>query len=236
MASSVSITFPSASTLSRRRLPPLSAMCNRTSPSTLTRHCRLTSSSWWARRLIPSRSPRLPRRSIRLTRYWAGPLSSPRSSVCRWSIAMHTPNFLSRLASWPIAARVLSCQAVMSGPVAGVDPYVAFGQVAGPESRFAFSLASNRQPDFTIRGIELGLQFLLGEWRREAAPAHGHSLHVDIGFRRIEDDARIAGGRKDTAPVRIGARDRRLHQRRIGDGARHTRRPVTVRGPGDHDG
>src|ERR1039457_1533928 len=80
--------------------------------------------------------------------------------------------------------------------VAGVDPDVAFRQVAGPESRFAFSFASNRQPDFAISGIQLRLQVRLGERRREAAPAHRHSLHVDIGFRRIEGDTRIAGGRE----------------------------------------
>ena len=32
------------------------------------------------------------------TRYWAGPLSRTRSSACRWSIAMYTPNSPSRRA------------------------------------------------------------------------------------------------------------------------------------------
>jgi hypothetical protein len=39
----IDFTFRSASTPSRRTLRPLSAMCKRTSPSTLARHCRLTS-------------------------------------------------------------------------------------------------------------------------------------------------------------------------------------------------
>src|ERR1039457_2648450 len=125
---------------------------------------------------------------------------------------------------------------VMSGPVAGVDPDVAFRKVAGPEARFAFSLPSDGQPDFAIRGVQFHLQFLLGERRRQAALAYRYALHVDVGLRRIEGDPRIPGGGEYAAPVRVGTRDRRLHQRRVGDAARHPRRAFTVPRAGDHDG
>src|ERR1039458_1337852 len=102
-----------------------------------------------------------------------------------------------------------STRRVMSGPVAGVDPDVAFRQVAGPEARFAFSLPSNRQADFAFRRGQSGFQFLFGERRGQPALAHRHALHPNVGFGRIEGNARVAGGGEDAAPVRVGAGDRR---------------------------
>src|ERR1035437_2946533 len=64
---------------------------------------------------------------------------------------------------------------VISGPVAGVDPDVPLGKVAGPEARFAFSPPSNGQPDFAIRGVQLRLQVLFGERRRQPPLAHRHT-------------------------------------------------------------
>src|SRR5450759_5566181 len=96
-----------------------------------------------------------------------------------------------------------SSRRVMSGPVAGIDPDVPFRKVAGPKARFAFSLPSDGQPDFAIRGVQFRLQFLFGERRREAAPAHRHTLHVNVGFRRIEGDPRIPGGGEYAAPVGV---------------------------------
>src|ERR1035437_2014780 len=106
-----------------------------------------------------------------------------------------------------------SARRVMSGPVTGIDSDVPFRQVTGPEARLAFSLASNGQPNFAIRGVQLRLQFRLGERRGQPALADRDTLHVDIDFRRIEGDAHIAGGAEYAAPVRVRSRDRRLHQR-----------------------
>src|SRR6476619_2080084 len=92
---------------------------------------------------------------------------------------------------------------VMSSPIAGVDPDVAFRKVAGPEARFAFSLPSNRQPDFAVRGVQFRLQLLLGERRVQPTFTDRDTLHVYVGFRRIEGDASIARCGKYTAPVRV---------------------------------
>src|ERR1019366_146209 len=101
---------------------------------------------------------------------------------------------------------------VMSGPVTRVDPNVPFRKVAGPEARFAFSLPSYDQPDFAIRGVPFRLQFRFGERRAQAPLAHRHTLHVDVGFRRIEGHPRIPGRGQYAAPVRVGTGDRRLHR------------------------
>src|SRR5664279_640771 len=59
-----------------------------------------------------------------------------------------------------------------SGPVAGVDPDVSFGKVAGPEARLALSLPSHVQTNLAVRGVQPGLQFLLGERRGQPTLAH----------------------------------------------------------------
>ncbi len=73
------------------------------------------------------------------------------------------------------------------------------------------------------RLVELLLQIVFAEIRREAAAAHGDALHVDIRLAWIELDAGVSGGGKDAAPVRVGTGDRRFDQRRIGDGASDAR-------------
>src|SRR5580765_3386019 len=80
---------------------------------------------------------------------------------------------------------------VISGPVAGIDPDIALRKVAGPEARFAFSLPANRQPDFAVRGVQLRLQLLLGKRCRQSTFTDRDTLHVDVGFRRSERDARV---------------------------------------------
>ena len=68
----------------------------------------------------------------------------------------------------------------MSGPVAGVDPDIAFRQVAGPEARRALAFSADGKPDFAIARVQFRLQFGLGERRGEPAaadqqrPAYGY--------------------------------------------------------------
>lgn len=48
---------------------------------------------------------------------------------------------------------------VMLRAITGVDPDIAFGKVARPESRFALALAPNGQADFALRFVQLRLEF-----------------------------------------------------------------------------
>src|SRR5436305_10415149 len=75
-----------------------------------------------------------------------------------------------------------SARRIISGPVAGVDSDVAFGQVAGPEAGRALSLAAHRDPNLAIGHIQLALELFFGERRRQPAAAHRHTLHDDVGL------------------------------------------------------
>src|SRR6516165_12073005 len=70
----------------------------------------------------------------------------------------------------------------MSGPVAGVDADVAFGEVAGPEAGFAPSLPFDVEANLAFRRIEFELQVLLGKGRRESGLTDQHALHVNVGL------------------------------------------------------
>jgi hypothetical protein len=76
-----------------------------------------------------------------------------------------------------------------------IDPNVAFGEVAGPETRPALAFTAYRELNRALGHTELCLQFALGESRRQARAADGNALHIDIHFTGIERNARIAGGR-----------------------------------------
>src|SRR5436305_760815 len=75
-----------------------------------------------------------------------------------------------------------SARRIISGPVAGVDSDVAFGQVAGPEAGRALSLAAHRHANLAIGRIQLSLELFFGEGRGQPAAAHRHTLHGDAGF------------------------------------------------------
>src|SRR5260370_7764384 len=111
-------------------------------------------------------------------------LSEPAASATRSSTSRAGSEARQQAASGSIH----STRRVISRPVAGVDPYVPFRKVAGPEARFALSLPSNGHPDFAVRRVQLRLQFLLGKWRGQPALAHPPTLHVYFPFPRIEPD------------------------------------------------
>src|SRR5579872_7134498 len=70
------------------------------------------------------------------------------------------------------ALAIRNARRLISGPVAGVDPDVAFGQVAGPEPRRAFAFAANGQADFAFGGIQLLFEVCFRKGRSEPAAAY----------------------------------------------------------------
>src|SRR5712671_1308114 len=96
--------------------------------------------------------------------------------------------------SWRVSANSGATSAArkarraISGAVAGINTNVTFGEIAGPEARAAFALAADLEMDRALRLIEPLLEARLGKFRRQTAAAHGHALHHDIDFRRIEGD------------------------------------------------
>src|ERR1022692_831649 len=137
-----------------------------------------------------------------------------------------------------LAARAAnsSVRRVNSGPVAGIDLNVTLGEIAGPEARGALALTADGHPDFALRRFQPLLELRFGEGRGQAAPAHRHILHVNVGLGGVEGHTGIARGRKNTAPIGIGPGNGRLDQRRIGDGARDLCCTLVGWGAGNHDG
>src|SRR5215469_14440872 len=74
---------------------------------------------------------------------------------------------------------------VMSGPIAGIDVDIAFGQIARPEARRAFPVAAKGEPDHALGCIQLRFELLFGERRCEAVAADRDALHGDFGFSRV---------------------------------------------------
>ena len=89
-----------------------------------------------------------------------------------------------------------------SGTIAGVDPNVAIGQVAGPETRGAF--ASKREADFAFLRLELLLQRRFGERGSQSSAADRSALKIDIGLGRIERHAGVPRRTEDASPARYG--------------------------------
>src|SRR5713226_9346490 len=58
-----------------------------------------------------------------------------------------------------------------SRTIAGIDPNVAIGQVASPETRGAFSFAAKREADFAFLRLELLLQRRFGERGSQSSAA-----------------------------------------------------------------
>src|SRR5215472_7312874 len=92
-----------------------------------------------------------------------------------------------------------SARRTISGPVAGVDLDIAFGEIAGPEASGALSLAAHGDADFAIGRIQFLFELRFAERRGEAGAAYGHALHDDVGLSGVEGDARVAGSGKDAA-------------------------------------
>src|SRR5678816_4251902 len=82
----------------------------------------------------------------------------------------------------PAIRTISNARRVILSPIAGVDADVSFGEVAGPEPRFAFAIAANAEADLALLVVELLFQFLLRERRGQPSLADGHSLHVNIGL------------------------------------------------------
>src|ERR1700678_3627739 len=113
--------------------------------------------------------------------------------------------------------------------IARINLNVLLGQIARPEARAAPAFALYRKSDQAFGFIQLLLQRTFRKIRRQPAPAHRYALQIDVHFRWIQRHARIPRRRYDPPPVRIGACNRRLYQRRIRDGARDTRGCLLVR-------
>src|SRR5436305_5099694 len=77
-------------------------------------------------------------------------------------------------------------RAMSSGPVTGVNPYVALGKIAGPESRRAFTISLDRYADLTFPGIQLLLQVGLCKRRSQTLAAYQDALKMHVRFQRIE--------------------------------------------------
>src|SRR5215469_15118504 len=101
--------------------------------------------------------------------------------------------------------RALSCA------ITAVNSNVLFREVAGPEAGSTTAFAADGKLDETFACIQLGFQIVFVELRRQARPAHGDALHINVDLGRIEGGSGITGGAQDSAPVRIGAADCRLY-------------------------
>src|ERR1019366_7882550 len=99
------------------------------------------------------------------------------SSLVRASAAALKTFRMSAEESANATIEISSSAVRMSGPVTGVDVDVLFGEVASPETRAAAAGSANGEADGTIGQVELGLQFVLGEFGGEAAAAHRNTLH-----------------------------------------------------------
>src|SRR5258707_11818506 len=80
----------------------------------------------------------------------------------------------------------------ISGPITRIDLDVAFGEIAGPESRFAASPAANGEFHRTLRLIQLRFQLVFRKIRRQARAAYRDTLKIDIDAARIERDAGVS--------------------------------------------
>src|SRR5579871_2235937 len=118
-------------------------------------------------------------------------------------------------------------------PVAGINSNVAFGEIAGPEASAAFAAAAHLKLDGALGEVELLLQIVLRERRRQAAPADQYILQANVDLAGVESYARIAGGRDDAAPVGVASGDRGFHEGRIGNAARDGGSGVIAGGAGN---
>ena len=69
--------------------------------------------------------------------------------------------------------------------------------------------------------VELAVSCRFVEAGVNAFAAQQQVVHANVDLVGIEFRAGVARGAEDAAPIRVGARQRRLHQRRVGNGARH---------------
>src|SRR5260370_41526763 len=84
----------------------------------------------------------------------------------------------------------------ISGPITRIDLDVAFGEIAGPESRFAATPAANREFHRALRLIQLHFQLVFRKTRRQACAAYRDTLKIDVDATRIERDSGIPSRRK----------------------------------------
>ena len=78
---------------------------------------------------------------------------------------------------------------VGSSPVASVDANVAFGQVAGPETRLPLIASANHEFDCAFRLIQMFLEFGFIEIDGESSRTNNSSLQGDVDAARVELDA-----------------------------------------------
>src|SRR5580693_4161023 len=104
-------------------------------------------------------------------------------------------------------------------PVVRINVDVVFSEIASPESGRSLSLAGDPEDDRDVGIVEPHLHAGFVERRGEPIAADLHILQRDIDLAGIEVDPRVARGGKNAAPVGVGACDRGLHKRRIGDRA-----------------
>src|SRR5260221_3045275 len=137
--------------------------------------------------------------------------------------------------SWRVSARTSvdassksARRSVGSRTIAGIDPNVAVGQIAGPKTRGAFAFAAKREANFAFLRLELLLQRRFGERGSQSSRADRRALKIDIGLGRIERHAGVSRRAEDASPVRVGAGHGSLDQRRVGHGPRDLGRRAVV--------
>ena len=134
-------------------------------------------------------------------------LLAPDSRHCHGITPVHGHGIAKRIARERSGLRV----------IIRVQPHVLGREVGRPEagSRAAF-FEDEDDARVAIGGDRFGDRVGV-EIDRAAALVEQKPVEVQRHFRGIESDARVAGGRDDAAPVRIGAGDGRFHERAVGD-------------------
>src|SRR5664279_703447 len=122
------------------------------------------------------------------------------------------------------ARSVAPCRrgAMASRPVVGVDLHVVDAQVAGPDRGLArTTMQRDAHRDLALLHDALAVFLAV----RGAPPAafddvNGVEKEIDPGLVEVFD-ARVAHGGEDAAEVRVAGEERRLDERRMGDGIGH---------------
>ena len=103
-----------------------------------------------------------------------------------------------------------------SGVIVRVQPHVFGREVGRPE-------AGGRRPSSRISTMLVSRSAAMRSRRRRRRNRPGSrarragAVEVQRDLGGVEADAGVAGGRNDAAPVRVGAGDRRFHERAVGD-------------------
>src|SRR5258708_1415992 len=119
--------------------------------------------------------------------------------------------------------------------IAGIDFDVLFREVASPEASFAFAAPVDGESDLAFALVQFPRQLRFRKIDGETVTADQNALQVDFDGAGVEFGTGVSSRGKNPSPVRIGAGDRRLHQRRVGDGARDALGVVIVSGAANVD-